>query len=857
MWAVDTRAMSDDMHRRTAELARQPSVWVAAPPPPGRPPAGRRAFAAGRALLGSLVLLVVPPAVLWLVFGNPVDRIPSGATVSGFLAGDDGDRTRILLFVVVAVLWLVWAVMAVLLAGSLLTVIAGWRMPRWRLPAPVHRMLFGLAGTAVVAVGATGIPSAAAESPEVPVASGTTALQQGTVTVLVGDEHYEYQVKRGDTLSKIARRWLGDADRWPEICRLNRHEHVAAGARLTDCDLIIPGWRLRLPEDARPPGASKPRTPPAATPPSAPGTATPVPSAPATATPPPPQATSAPSSSQATSAPSSPSAAAAPPAREAPPVDAEPVAPAADQDGIRLPSGSIVPWSLAAAISAAATLAWRQRRRRFRPTADTAHVLPAQPLPEPVTAIHRHTLRHPAEPLTARWPYGGLGVNGPGAADAVRGLIITALTDGSPDEPGHRTHVIIDRTTCDDLLGPGVTGWDRLRVTADVTASLDLLDAHLLQRRRLLNDHGIDTIDDLHAQAPAEEALPPLLLIGRAADAATARAAVVLGLAAGLDATAVLIGSWPPGITCTITTDGRTSTPGDQPAQVPATVAVLAQDDAITILDTVRESHTSTPPPATQPVVQQTVSPPTAANPVRLCVLGQPRIEDMNLPGRNVRGKAFELAVFLACHPHGADTDTIAENLLPDVRRKQAYQQVHTNASNLRHGLGRAGGPNPGGYLLKRGTAARYRLDPDTVAVDLWQLRDLLGRARIASGPARADLLRAACDLYTAPLADGCDYDWITAHRENAHRFGLEAHLLLAEDLLPTDPRSASDLLDKAIGLDRYNEELYRAAMRARHALGDTGGVKQLLRAVTRALADLDAEPEDATTDLAARLGSR
>lgn len=55
--------------------------------------------------------------------------------------------------------------------------------------------------------------------------------------------------------------------------------------------------------------------------------------------------------------------------------------------------------------------------------------------------------------------------------------------------------------------------------------------------------------------------------------------------------------------------------------------------------------------------------------------------------------------------------------------------------------------------------------------------------------------------------------------------------MLLAGDLLDSDPQAASDLLDKAIGLDRYNEALYRKAM---HALGDADGIRTLLRALTQ-----------------------
>ncbi|WP_434739333.1 hypothetical protein [Micromonospora sp. SH-82] len=42
--------------------------------------------------------------------------------------------------------------------------------------------------------------------------------------------------------------------------------------------------------------------------------------------------------------------------------------------------------------------------------------------------------------------------------------------------------------------------------------------------------------------------------------------------------------------------------------------------------------------------------------------------------------------------------------------------------------------------------------------------------------------------------------------------------------------------------------------MRARHALGDANGIRILLGALTKALADLDTTPQKATTDLADQL---
>ena len=49
-----------------------------------------------------------------------------------------------------------------------------------------------------------------------------------------------YVVKSGDSLSKIAKELLGDADRWPEILAVNKD-------KISDPNAIKPGQELKIP----------------------------------------------------------------------------------------------------------------------------------------------------------------------------------------------------------------------------------------------------------------------------------------------------------------------------------------------------------------------------------------------------------------------------------------------------------------------------------------------------------------------------------------------------------------------------------------------------------------------------------
>jgi phage tail protein X len=91
----------------------------------------------------------------------------------------------------------------------------------------------------VVDVYASGLsPFVAPKPEEVPVGG---PHQHAHATPVQKPEEY-YLIQRGDTLSHIARRYYGNAARWPQLFEANREV-------IQDPDRIFPGQKIRVPLD--------------------------------------------------------------------------------------------------------------------------------------------------------------------------------------------------------------------------------------------------------------------------------------------------------------------------------------------------------------------------------------------------------------------------------------------------------------------------------------------------------------------------------------------------------------------------------------------------------------------------------
>lgn len=236
---------------------------------------------------------------------------------------------------------------------------------------------------------------------------------------------------------------------------------------------------------------------------------------------------------------------------------------------------------------------------------------------------------------------------------------------------------------------------------------------------------------------------------------------------------------------------------------------------------------------------------PVARERVAVHVFGRPTIADVPADER-LRPQALEVLVYLACHGGTASQDEILEDLFPEMNSKGAPNRLHTFASNLRRVAGVIAGP--GDYLTVQ--RKQYRLHRDAFDIDLWRLQDAVHVAAKATDPAeRTAALRRVVEVYTAPLADTDNgYDWAEPARETVRRQALNAALTLADEL--DDDAEALAVLDEAMQMHPYAEELYRSAMRRHAARADLDALRRVQRTLTERLNDLDTEPSDDTLAL-------
>nr|WP_239067776.1 BTAD domain-containing putative transcriptional regulator [Actinomadura bangladeshensis] len=727
-------------------------------------------------------------------------------------------------------------------------------------------------------------------------------------------DHHEartHVVKRGETLWGIARRAYSSGDRYPEIFENSRNIDQPNGIpALTDPNVIHPGQFVRLPRLSTPEEASSPS--PAASPrPKAHKAPPEQETQSSTRTPAPPNSTSG----RTTTSPV-PSPVVAPPADHS--ASPAPSAPN-DQDdagsplAISLPSGSLIGLGLAAALSVAvaATRLHRRRRRPLQSDPDAAEYVPEPPIPAPVLKAHKAHLDTyadreasvPSDPELVRQelltpepdhlvvgtrdgqavtiPLAGLslGLSGDGAHAAARAITTELL----PKSRRYRAEIVIPQADAEALFpGADITSLARaaegLITTPSLNEAVEHLEAELLRRSRMRQTAELPDVAALRIDDPAEP-LPTMLLMAAAPahdatavyNSATVHALATLGRRHSIGA--LLLGTWKVGTGLALTDDGTVTVANGPCADqfTGARLFHLTADDAAGMLQTIQTATGSEPiipapigstgtPPEPAPESAHSLVPPPRPSaeghqaPARLQVLGPVLLHTADGPiTSGMRKCAKQLLAYLALHPKGATRDQAIGALWPDLVPESAVIQFNTATTNIRKALRAATGLVEPKYVLH--TAGHYRIDPDLIDVDLWQLTTTLMDAEQADDDTeRINALAPVSDLYTGEFASGLEYEWANAHREYLRRTVIDALGRFVQLTQQEQPDRALATLERALTYDPYSEPLYREVMRLQARLGRPDAVRRTYQLLGSQLDEIDAEPSEDTHQLMAAL---
>lgn len=350
------------------------------------------------ALLALLGLLVGAPIALAILGGNPLpDQLPTGTQLTDLLLRPDDDGA-VFVGALTVIGWIAWAAFAVPILVETIARLRGVRTPRLPALGGPQKIAAGLVAaislliaSPAVAAGTSTYATPAAPSTST-AATATIAVTAPTVTTPVTqtaepdrEQPATYQVRKGDYLTTISDRLLGDEDRYTEIAELN--------PSIKNPDLIRPGQQFVLPDDARDHGVRQHATG-KVSPPATAEEKAPAPTPPPAADQPAPTATTpAPATTAVQEKPANPAqpAASAPADTAAPTVDAAAPQTAADDEDLVVPVASAV--AGLGVFAALSLLALRRRRARQQ-----QHRRPRRRIAQPVAGETEAKLRVAAAP---------------------------------------------------------------------------------------------------------------------------------------------------------------------------------------------------------------------------------------------------------------------------------------------------------------------------------------------------------------------------------------------------------------------------------------------------------------------------
>ena len=147
-----------------------------------------------------------------------------------------------------------------------------------------------------------------------------------------------------------------------------------------------------------------------------------------------------------------------------------------------------------------------------------------------------------------------------------------------------------------------------------------------------------------------------------------------------------------------------------------------------------------------------------------------------------MRSGAYAALARQAAHPHGRTLAQISADLHPDTDPATAAKRIRTDINTVRRVLRTATGATDAKFVLYDPATGRYRIDPDTIAVDLWRMLTAIGTANTATDDTTAlTALREAADLYAGDFADGQDRIWVTDYATTHRHQILNVYARIAE----------------------------------------------------------------------------
>lgn len=216
---------------------------------------------------------------------------------------------------------------------------------------------------------------------------------------------------------------------------------------------------------------------------------------------------------------------------------------------------------------------------------------------------------------------------------------------------------------------------------------------------------------------------------------------------------------------------------------------------------------------------------------------------------RWVSAKARDLlAYFVTMRGEKTPADKVFDAIWGEKERT-SRTAFHTALSRLRNAL-KAGDDSPRLILVEVG---EYWLDSARFSIDVDEFDSSIAKARAATRDgAVMELYERAVSLYQGEYLQNLYYDWVFPERRRLTQAYLHILQELAAYYLSSSaPERSLECMQKAIPLDRLNEDLYQLSIQAHAALGDRAGLARTYAELQKILrAELNAQPMPETTRL-------